>query len=292
MGRAPATIRSWRVRSPARDASAACSSSSSRPPKRRSIACGLSRFTRPPPRARGRLIAGTSAARRWGAAPARPSPRAPSARPAAGGGRACPRSDSPRPSTESARTPNERARATKSGVMQVDALARVALQLLVEAQHAVAAVVHDHGRQRDALLGGGGQLAAGVQEAAVAGDAHHRPRPAQRGAEPLREGAAERAPAERVREPARRRGAMEAAEPVAGDAHVADQRGVGRQRALDRLEEGDRLRVALACRRRGRPGSGHAAGGRARRGRRAARGAPARAAAASAASASSSTSGR
>ena len=83
---------------------------------------------------------------------------------------------SPRPSTRSARTPNEAAIATKSGFDEVHPLARVAVQVLVEADHPVAAVVHDHGRQRDVLLPRRGQLAARVQEAAVARDAHRRAR--------------------------------------------------------------------------------------------------------------------
>ena len=60
------------------------------------------------------------------------------------------------------------------GAHQVDSLARVAVQVLVEADHAVAAVVHDHRRERYLLLAGRGQLADGVQEAAVARQAHHR----------------------------------------------------------------------------------------------------------------------
>ena len=50
------------------------------------------------------------------------------------------------------------------GRVQVDALVWVALEVLVEAQHAVAAVVHDHGGDRDALLSRGGQLAAGIRK--------------------------------------------------------------------------------------------------------------------------------
>ena len=85
------------------------------------------------------------------------------------------------------RRPPPRARRTRGqgdevGGGEVDALVRVAVQLLVEAQHPVAAVVDDHCGERDPLLRGGGQLAAGVEEAAVAGDAHHRARcrPARR----------------------------------------------------------------------------------------------------------------
>ena len=102
IGRAAARMFSWRERSPAREASAALSRSSSRGGRRRS-------------RRRG-LIAGTSAARRSVAAPAARSPRAPWAPRGAGGGRACPRSARRGPLRASARTPNERASATKSGV--------------------------------------------------------------------------------------------------------------------------------------------------------------------------------
>jgi len=61
------------------------------------------------------------------------------------------------------------------GVREVHALARVAVQVLVVADHPVAAVVDDHGREGDVLLPRRGQLAAGVQKAAVAGDAHRGP---------------------------------------------------------------------------------------------------------------------
>ena len=57
--------------------------------------------------------------------------------------------------------------------MQVDAFVGVALEVLVEAQHAVAAVVHDHGGQGDPLLSRGGQHAARVEKTTVTGDADH-----------------------------------------------------------------------------------------------------------------------
>ena len=54
--------------------------------------------------------------------------------------------------------------------VQVDAEALLAGLVLVVAQHPVAAVVDDHGGQRDLLLRDRRELAAGEQEAAVAGD--------------------------------------------------------------------------------------------------------------------------
>jgi hypothetical protein len=47
-------------------------------------------------------------------------------------------------------------------VGQIHALARIAVQVLVVADHPVAAVLHDHRCQRDALLLRGGELAAGI----------------------------------------------------------------------------------------------------------------------------------
>src|SRR5204863_4380691 len=85
----------------------------------------------------------------------------------------------------------------------------------------------------------------GVEEATVAGDAHHRPLAGQGGSEGLREAAAERAPAERIGELARSRGPEERAEPVARDAHVADHHRVVRERAREGVEELDGVAVAL-----------------------------------------------
>ena len=157
---------------------------------------------------------------------------------------------SPRPSTSVGADAEGAGQRHEVGRVQVDALVRVALEVLVEAQHAVAAVVHDQRCERDPLLRQRGQLAAGVEEAAVAGHAHHRARPGQRCAETLGEGAAERAPAERVGELARLGRAGEAAQPVARDAHVADHHRVLGQGALHGVEEGERLGVAL-----GQPGA-------------------------------------
>ena len=62
------------------------------------------------------------------------------------------------------------------GRHEVDAVAVGAGDVLVVAQHPVAAVVHDHDRQREPLLRDGRQLAAREEEAAVAADRHHRAR--------------------------------------------------------------------------------------------------------------------
>ena len=101
------------------------------------------------------------------------------------------------PSTCCARMPNARAERDEVGGDEVDAVAVGARHVLVVAQHPVAAVVDDHERQRDPLLRDRRQLAGRVEEAAVAGDRHHRPAVRERGAERGRERVAERAPAER-----------------------------------------------------------------------------------------------
>ena len=112
---------------------------------------------------------------------------------------------SSRPSTVSARTPNALRERGEVGRVEVDAVASSApASVLVVAQHPVAAVVDDHGGQRDPLLRHRGELAAGEQEAAVAGDRDDRAGAGERRAERGRERVAERAPAERELQPARR----------------------------------------------------------------------------------------
>ena len=76
-----------------------------------------------------------------------------------------------------ARTPNAGQR-SEVGREEVDAVAVAPRHVLVVAQHAVAAVVDDDRGQRDLLLGDRGELAAGEQEAAVAGHGDDRPDPA------------------------------------------------------------------------------------------------------------------
>ena len=122
---------------------------------------------------------------------------------------------------------------------------------LVVAQHPVAAVVDDHRRQRDLLLRHRRQLPAGEQEAAVAADRHRRAGAGERSAERGREGEAERPPADRVVQLARVVEPVEAADPVARDAHVADH--VARRRAArTRPRRGS---AAPARRARGTPGA-------------------------------------
>ena len=127
------------------------------------------------------------------------------------------------------------------GGVEVDAVGLVAALLLVVAEHPVAAVVDDHGGQGDLLLRHRGELAAGEQEAAVAGDRDDRAVGAgQRGAERRREGVAERAPAERDLQAARGGGRVEAGQPVARDAHVEHEDAVGGDGEVDRVEEAQR----------------------------------------------------
>ena len=81
------------------------------------------------------------------------------------------------------RTPRPR---LEVGRVEVDAEGLGAREHLVVAEHAVAAVVDDHAGQRDLLLGHGGELAAGEQEAAVAADRSPPGRPARRRGPPGR----------------------------------------------------------------------------------------------------------
>ena len=114
----------------------------------------------------------------------------------------------------------------------------------VEPQHPVGAVVDDQRRHAaSASCANGRQLAAGEQEAAVAADrddgagaGHGRP---DRG----REGEAQRAPAHRVLEPARRGERVKAGQPVPGDAHVGEDDGVVGDRGGEGVEEGELLGV-------------------------------------------------
>ena len=131
---------------------------------------------------------------------------------------------------------------------EVDAERLVARALLVEAEHPVAAVVDQQDRQRDPLLGDRRELTAAHQEAAVPADAQRRPVVGERGADRRGEPEAERAPAERVGQAPRHGGSVEAADPVAGDAHVGDDRRVVRQPVAQRGEQRERTRlVALRC---------------------------------------------
>ena len=72
-------------------------------------------------------------------------------------------------------TPNARGHRLEVGRVQIDAVGLLARDVLVVAEHPVAAVVDDHRRQRDLLLRHRRQLAAREQEAAVAGDRDRRP---------------------------------------------------------------------------------------------------------------------
>ena len=205
IGRAAWIRRSRRVRRPAREASAACSSSSSRrgSSSSRRATCA---------RARGAPL---SSAQRT-AIPARGHVGRRAERGAGGYQRRLVEPGVAReggPEVGAQVVGGERTHAERVGERgevggeQVHAEVRVAAAILVVAQHAVAPIVHHHGGERYALLRGRGQLAAGVEEAAVAGHAHHRPGAGQRRAEGLREGAAERAPAQRIEQPSRRRAA-------------------------------------------------------------------------------------
>ncbi len=133
---------------------------------------------------------------------------------------------------------------------EVDSERLLADQLLVEAEHAVAAVVDQHDRERDPLLDDGGQLATRVHEPAVAAHADGRAGAGQRGAQRRGESEPERPPAERIAELARCGNSPVPAQPVAGDAHVDHHHGVGRQRSLHDLEEVRGARLVLAHPRR------------------------------------------
>ena len=111
----------------------------------------------------------------------------------------------------------------------------VAEDLLIEAQHSVAAVIDDDERDGQALLHVGCELTQGKHRAAITA---HRERAHPRGSRAHRRGQreAERAPTHGVDEPPRARLHCVAARPVSRDAHVSDDDAVGGPE-LDSLDE-------------------------------------------------------